>query len=44
MWQSDNDDDGNRGVRINYVMEHGNFGYTDEINGAGWGTGFHDPS
>ncbi len=36
LWQSDNDDDGNRGVRINYVMEHGNFGYTDEMTGAGW--------
>jgi len=36
LWQSDNDDDGNRGVRINYVMEHGNFGYTDEFTGAGW--------
>lgn len=36
MWQSDNDDDGNRGVRINYVMEYGNFGYTDEMTGAGW--------
>jgi putative membrane-bound dehydrogenase-like protein len=36
LWQSDNDDDGNRGVRINYVMEHGNFGYTDELTGAGW--------
>ena len=36
LWQSDNDDDGNKGVRINYVMEHGNFGYTDEITGAGW--------
>jgi putative membrane-bound dehydrogenase-like protein len=36
MWQSDNDDDGNKGVRINYVMEHGNYGYTDEITGAGW--------
>jgi putative membrane-bound dehydrogenase-like protein len=36
MWQSDNDDDGNRGVRIAYVMEHGNFGYTDEFTGAGW--------
>jgi len=23
MWQSDNDDDGNKGVRINYVMEWG---------------------
>jgi putative membrane-bound dehydrogenase-like protein len=36
MWQSDNDDDGNRGVRINYVMEYGNFGYVDEFTGAGW--------
>jgi putative membrane-bound dehydrogenase-like protein len=38
MWQSDNDDDGNRGVRINYVMEYGNFGYQDEMTGAGWQT------
>lgn len=38
MWQSDNDDDGNKGVRINYVMDYGNFGYTDEITGAGWQT------
>lgn len=36
VWQSDNDDDGNKGTRINYVMEHGNFGYTDEMTGAGW--------
>jgi putative membrane-bound dehydrogenase-like protein len=36
MWQSDNDDDGNKGVRINYVMEFGNYGYTDERTGAGW--------
>ena len=36
MWQSDNDDDGNRGVRINYVMDYGNYGYTDELTGAGW--------
>ena len=36
MWQSDNDDDGNRGVRIVYVMEHGNYGYVDEMTGAGW--------
>ncbi len=36
LWQSDNDDDGNRGVRINYVMEFGNFGYRDEKTGAGW--------
>lgn len=36
IWQSDNDDDGNQGVRINYVMEYGNYGYTDEMTGAGW--------
>ena len=38
IWQSDNDDDGNRGVRINYVMEFGNYGYKDEMTGAGWKT------
>ncbi len=37
MWQSDNDDDGNRGVRINYVMDYGNYGYTDEMTGKSWG-------
>lgn len=31
VWQSDNDDDGNRGVRINFVMEYGNYGYKDEF-------------
>lgn len=36
VWQSDNDDDGNRGVRINFVMEYGNYGYKDEFTGAGW--------
>eukprot|EP00456_Euglypha_rotunda_P050872 TRINITY_DN40_c1_g2_i1.p1 TRINITY_DN40_c1_g2~~TRINITY_DN40_c1_g2_i1.p1 ORF type:complete len:1183 (-),score=271.23 TRINITY_DN40_c1_g2_i1:1972-5520(-) len=36
LWQSDNDDDGNKGVRINYVMEFGNYGYRDEITGAAW--------
>jgi putative membrane-bound dehydrogenase-like protein len=36
LWQSDNDDDGNRGVRINYVMPFGNYGYADELTGAGW--------
>ncbi|MFQ5732698.1 MAG: PVC-type heme-binding CxxCH protein [Planctomycetaceae bacterium] len=44
IWQSDNDDDGNRGVRINYVMEYGNYGYKDELTGAGWRsprTGMH---
>ena len=30
-WQSDNDDDGNQGVRLNYVMEGGDFGF------SGWG-------
>ena len=45
LWQSDNDDDGNRGVRINYVMAHGNYGYLDEYTGAHWGqprTAMHD--
>ncbi|MFM8570008.1 MAG: PVC-type heme-binding CxxCH protein, partial [Pirellula sp.] len=36
LWQSDNDDDGNRATRINYVMEFGNYGYVDEMTGAGW--------
>jgi putative membrane-bound dehydrogenase-like protein len=36
VWQSDNDDDGNKGTRINYVMEFGNFGYRDEMTGASW--------
>ena len=40
LWQSDNDDDGNFGVRINYVMEYGNFGYADEMSGAAWPVGW----
>ncbi len=36
MWQSDNDDDGNQATRINFVMDYGNYGYTDEMTGAGW--------
>lgn len=36
LWQSDNDDDGNKAVRINFVMEFGNYGYKDERTGAGW--------
>lgn len=36
MWQSDNDDDGNRSTRINYVMDYGNYGYKDEMTGADW--------
>jgi putative membrane-bound dehydrogenase-like protein len=36
LWQSDNDDDGNRGVRINFLMEYGNYGYRDKITGGNW--------
>ncbi len=36
LWQSDNDDDGNKGVRINFVMEFGNYGFRDQMTGAGW--------
>lgn len=36
LWQSDNDDDGNRGVRINYVIEYGNYGYRDQNTGEAW--------
>ncbi len=36
IWQSDNDDDGNRATRINYVMQYGNYGYRDDVTGAGW--------
>ena len=36
VWQSDNDDDGNYGVRINYILEGGNYGYREETTGAGW--------
>jgi putative membrane-bound dehydrogenase-like protein len=38
IWQSDNDDDGNKGTRINYVMEFGNYGFKDEMTGSGWRT------
>jgi len=36
MWQSDNDDDGNRSTRINYVMDYGNYGFKDEMTGEDW--------
>jgi putative membrane-bound dehydrogenase-like protein len=36
IWQSDNDDDGNKATRINYVMEYGNYGFKDEMTGASW--------
>ena len=45
IWQSDNDDDGNKAVRINYVMEYGNYGFKDQKTGAGWRkirTGMHE--
>lgn len=38
LWQSDNDDDGNKATRINYIMPYGNYGYKDEVSGAGWRT------
>ncbi|UBM58824.1 PQQ-dependent sugar dehydrogenase [Marinilongibacter aquaticus] len=38
VWQSDNDDDGNRGTRINFVMDYGNYGFKDEMTGADWRT------
>lgn len=36
MWQSDNDDDGNRATRINNVMDFGNYGFKDEMTRADW--------
>ena len=38
MWQSDNDDDGNRSTRINFVMDYGNYGFKDEITKTDWRT------
>ena len=35
LWQSDNDNDGNYACRINYILEYGNYGYRDELTGAG---------
>lgn len=34
LWQSDNDDDGNYAVRLNHILEFGNYGYRDEMTGA----------
>lgn len=36
IWQSDNDDDGVRSNRINYILPFGNYGYKDEMTGADW--------
>lgn len=38
MWQSDNDDDGNRSTRMNFVMDYGNYGFKDEMTKADWRT------
>jgi putative membrane-bound dehydrogenase-like protein len=38
IWQSDNDDDGNRSTRINYIVEYGSYGYRDAMTGAAWRT------
>ena len=35
MWQSDNDN-GSSSCRVNFVMEHGNYGYRDEVTGLGY--------
>jgi len=37
MWQSDNDN-GSSSCRVNFVMEHGNYGYRDELTGADYRT------
>jgi putative membrane-bound dehydrogenase-like protein len=36
VWQSDNDDDGSLAVRLNYILEGGNYGYLDEVTGERW--------
>lgn len=35
VWQSDNDNDGSYACRLNYILEYGNYGYRDELTGAG---------
>lgn len=36
MWTSDQEEAGNAGDRVSFVMENGNFGYVDEMNGNSW--------
>ena len=36
MWQADQEEPGNGSDRVSYVMEDGNFGYIDEMNGNSW--------
>jgi len=42
IWQSDNDDDGNKGCHASYVMEYGDFGYTSGVNAANWNSYRHN--
>lgn len=36
MWAADQEEPGNEGDRVSYVMENGNFGYIDEMNSNSW--------
>nr|MBI1229366.1 c-type cytochrome [Cytophagales bacterium] len=36
MWQNDNDDDGNKGVRVSWLMEGGNMGYFSTDGSRKW--------
>ncbi len=36
MWQNDNDDDGNKGVRVSWLMEGGNMGYFNADGSRRW--------
>jgi putative membrane-bound dehydrogenase-like protein len=36
MWQNDNDDDGNKGVRVSWLMEGGNMGYASADGTRRW--------
>lgn len=36
MWQNDNDDDGNKGVRVSWLMEGGNMGYFNPDGSRRW--------
>ena len=47
IWQSDNDDDGNRGTRMNFVVPYGNYGYRTSSPapaGGSGGSGWRRPS
>ena len=38
LWQSDNDEDGSKAVRVCHLLDYGNCGYGDELTGEGWKT------